>query len=388
MIKYPTDYPAVRKQTADALRAAADKVIASPIMVGFDGMVDTILAVVNKRRGPEDYEPISQMSEFGQKIVAAAGKSSNYEMVVKQVKLGGNGPIMANALCHIGLPVTYIGGIGHPELHPAYQPLADGCAECLPIADPGYTDAVEFDDGKLMFGKLNNTRLINPDAIRKHIGDDKLKAIFARSAVVSMVNWTMLAYTSDIWKYLLADILPDVKWENGQGRIFIDLTDPEKRTRDDLIEATQLISKMQEYADVTLGLNLKESEQVAAALDIATGSDPGAGIEATAEAIREKLEINTVLIHPLKSAAAARLEPDGSVVTAFSPAPYTKKPVLSTGAGDNFNAGCCIGWLAGLPLDQMLTVGNAVSGYYVRNAGSPTLDQLIDFVATMPDPEV
>jgi len=78
---------------------------------------------------------------------------------------------------------------------------------------------------------------------------------------------------------------------------------------------------------------------------------------------------------------------DGEETTAFVQAPYTKTPKRSTGAGDNFNAGCCIAALADLPLDQMLAAGNAASGYYVRNAASPTLDDLIDFVETMPEPE-
>ena len=52
---------------------------------------------------------------IGQKILNASGQSSNYELVVKQRKLGGNGPIMANALACLGLDVTYLGNLGYPS---------------------------------------------------------------------------------------------------------------------------------------------------------------------------------------------------------------------------------------------------------------------------------
>ncbi len=56
------------------------------------------------------------------------------------------------------------------------------------------------------------------------------------------------------------------------------------------------------------------------------------------------------------------------------------KPVLTTGAGDNFNAGFCLGQALGLsPLDA-LTLGVSTSGYYVRNAKSPSFAQVIEFV--------
>src|SRR6266567_2397920 len=61
---------------------------------------------------------------FGNKILRAAGQSSNYELVVKQMKLGGNGPIMANALASHGMSVTYIGCVGYPTIHPVFAELA------------------------------------------------------------------------------------------------------------------------------------------------------------------------------------------------------------------------------------------------------------------------
>src|SRR5947207_15196505 len=83
-------------------------------LIGFDGFVDEIIAVVDKRQSFDRCETLATIEEFGQKILSAAGQSSNYELVVKQMKLGGNGPIMANALASLGVGVTYIGNVGYP----------------------------------------------------------------------------------------------------------------------------------------------------------------------------------------------------------------------------------------------------------------------------------
>src|ERR1043166_2075302 len=90
----------------------------SKALIGLDGFVDTILHVVDKRESVTKYSRILRMEDFAGRINAAAGLSANFELVPQMVKLGGNGPIMANALGSFGLPVTYIGSLGAPSLHP------------------------------------------------------------------------------------------------------------------------------------------------------------------------------------------------------------------------------------------------------------------------------
>src|SRR3954471_18170643 len=82
--------------------------------VGLDGFVDEIIAVVDKRQGHDQYDAVRTIADLGGKISNASGESSNYELVVKRMKLGGNGPIMANALAEMGLAVTYLGNLGYP----------------------------------------------------------------------------------------------------------------------------------------------------------------------------------------------------------------------------------------------------------------------------------
>ena len=74
-----------------------------------------------------------------------------------------------------------------------------------------------------------------------------------------------------------------------------------------------------------------------------------------------------VVIHPRKAAAAAI---EGA--SARFAGPFVQNPKISTGAGDHFNAGFCLGRIIGLGLEESLCAGVACSGYYVRSAASPT----------------
>ena len=102
----------VCETAAKKLIEAVGKVSNTRALVGLDGFVNEIIAVVNKRFDDGRFEPIRTIAAFGAKIVAASGESSNYELVVTRRKLGGNGPIMANALARIGFDVSYVGNLG------------------------------------------------------------------------------------------------------------------------------------------------------------------------------------------------------------------------------------------------------------------------------------
>jgi len=86
---------------------------------GFDGFVDTILQAVSARHARDEFTPVATAEEFGRMVSAAGvGRNANIELVVRRRKLGGNGPIFAYALSQLGVPVTYIGCWGKPQIHP------------------------------------------------------------------------------------------------------------------------------------------------------------------------------------------------------------------------------------------------------------------------------
>jgi hypothetical protein len=375
--------PLTREQicesTSRKLSTALPTLGSMTAMIGLDGFVDEIIAVVHKRLDKDRYEPMKTISVLGDKILAAAGQSSNYELHVKQTKLGGNGPIMANALAAAGLAVTYVGCLGYPTLHPVFAELARR-AKVISIAEPGHTDALEFEDGKVMLGKHQSLGDVNWDHLQQRVGKDQLKSLVGGATLIGMVNWTMLPHMSDIWSKLQSEVLPQCPKQ--ERTLFIDLADPEKRTSQDISDGLKILAHFQSTATVILGLNLKESGAVASVLGIATPKNPEAAIEQTARAIREKLGVACVVIHPRGGAAAATAEQSA----AFA-GPFVMQPKISTGAGDHFNAGFCLGRVVGLGLEESLCAGVATSGYYVRSAQSPTGKQLADFIAKLPAPQ-
>jgi sugar/nucleoside kinase (ribokinase family) len=98
----------------------------------------------------------------------------------------------------------------------------------------------------------------------------------------------------------------------------------------------------------------------------------------TAKVIRDKLGIHAVVVHPTAFAAVATAG-GKSVVDG----PYTSKPLISTGAGDHFNAGFCLGAILGCDPAMCLQVGVATSGYYVRTAKSPSVEDLVGFLKAL-----
>ncbi len=363
------------QQVIEQLKGAEAKLGHARALVGLDGFVDTILHVVDKRESATKFTRLATMSEFGRRIQAAAGLSANLELVTQMLKLGGNGPIMANALGSYGLPMTYIGNLGAPNVHRVFADFARR-AEVHSIAEPGYTDAIEFDDGKLMFGKHESLKNITWENIEEHLPEETMLTMFAASSLIALVNWTMLPHMTAIFQKILKHLAPKL---TGEKRwLFFDLADPAKRTSDDIAKVLATIAKFQKYFRVVLGLNLGESRQIGEVLGIKAPADSPEAVTAHALHVREKLKIETVVIHPTAFAAAA----DANGAT-FVEGPFTPKPKITTGAGDHFNAGFCIGRLLGGDLAMSLQCGVATSGFYVRNAKSPGIGDLRKFLRTL-----
>src|SRR3954462_12234536 len=147
--------PELRERAAQALGAAVERVREMSAFVGLDGFVDEIIHAVDTRKNATEYTRLDTITDFGDRIKEAAGRSTNIEMVRQKKKLGGNGPIMANALATIGLKVTYVGALGYPNMHSVFTSFAER-AEVHSISESGHTDAVEFLDGKVMLVKSDS----------------------------------------------------------------------------------------------------------------------------------------------------------------------------------------------------------------------------------------
>jgi len=344
------------------------------VLVGLDGFVDIIINPVDRRFGPgDDYEPIRDMTTFANRILAAAGKSTNIEMGKKMEKLGGNGPILANAIQEAGLPTRYIGALGDPVIHPVFQDFARR-TDAVSLAEPGVTNALEFRDGKIMLGVMDSLEKVTFESVLEKMGEGAFIDLLSRTDLFAIVNWTMLPYLTQFLQALIDRVYPNLGPRDHRS-FFFDLADPEKRSDGDLSVLLNLLHRFCPFGSTTLGLNLKEAQHVSRVIGTTVGDSSGDDIKGMARAIREKLKLDCVVVHPTDSAACATKDE-----TFYTPGFYTPEPKITTGAGDHFNAGFSISRLLGLSPQSSLIVGCAFSGHYVRTMNSPSLGAVGTFL--------
>ncbi len=335
------------------------------IFVGFDGFVDEVVYVVDKRIDSNNYSRIQTIEQYAQRITQAAGMSTNFEYVTVKTKLGGNGTIFANALGIMGNIISYAGALGDP-INPIFNPMLEYCEKYVSLAQNARTDAVEFQDGKLIISKLESFTQITYERLVELYGFDELVATIKSSDLIAFMNWTMITSMNDLMDKFLTNIAP---LSTERQYAFFDLADPQKRKSEDLLEAIRLINSFEGYFKTILSMNLKEAQSVAELCKIKFST-----LQELAYGLYKKLGITAVVIHPLKEACCVYAN---QYCQAYGP--FCADPILTTGAGDNFNAGFCQGLLQGFAMDQAIELGNTVSGFYVRNGKSPNLTELEKF---------
>jgi len=364
----------VSKDIIDELNQKSFNPAGMNSVVGLDGFVDKIVTPVDKRHGLNDnFDPIDTIDALGSRISAAAGKSANIELFPRFDKLGGNGPIMANAHLSLGLNVRYVGALGHPTIDPVFKDFANK-TNAVSLTNPGITTALEFKDGKLMLGNTSSLEEIDYSRIVSVAGEGAFIDMLAKAEIVSVVNWTMIPKMTSILLEIVEHIMPNLPPVDTRN-FFFDLTDPAKRSTEDLREVLQVISRYQAHAEVTLGLNYNESLQVCQTLGLQEGDKDKDALCRIATDIRRKLGISCVVVHPTESASCATK--DGSW---WSEGPFTENPKITTGAGDHFNAGFTSARLSGLSPLTSLALATCTSGHYVRTAQSPSTSQVISLL--------
>ncbi|MFA6045115.1 MAG: PfkB family carbohydrate kinase [Phycisphaerales bacterium] len=381
----------VAELAAAGLEVAASRGMPAAF-VGFDGFIDTITRLVDTRHGmgPAEYVPITTIEAFAARCAAAAGKSTNIERVPVEDRFGGNGPLMASALAALGAPTTFVGAIGREgsprEIHPVFATFAGRCREARAICTPSHTMCLEFDDGKLMLNETGNVQGVTWGGIVDAVGLDWLVTKCGDAKLLGIVNWSLLGGVEGIWRGLIRDIAPRVVALGGRlPRMFVDLSDPAKRTDSDITAVLELLQELTRAGfGVSLGLNLSEAQRldrVVGTREEAKLGRAGAAIGDAAAALREAVGLDCVVIHPREGAGAGTANQ-----ASWFDGPLAKKPRLSTGAGDHFNAGFALAHVLGLPLDQCLAIGCATSGAYVRDAASPGLPRVAGLLRNLAEP--
>lgn len=332
---------------------------------GFDGFIDTFITMKQP----------ATMAEFGPRVEKAAGIAASYESEHKGDKFGGNGPLIASALSDIysnAIDITYIGAMGADEVLPIYKEALEGKVRQLhTLATPAHSDCLEFEDGKIMLCDLRSCGEITWGRLVEKVGLEQLRETLRQSSFIGAVNWGKLPHVGEIWTNLARE-LADLGVPKKRVAFFMDLAEFEQRPMEDREKLLQLLPDITGQCHTMLSFNLKEAWQMADSFDrdFHGKKDPESVAE-LAVFLKEQIEVDRIIIHPNDGAACASA--DGCT---YLPGPYCKKPLISTGAGDNFGAGCIAACLEGFDNLGILLAGNCASGHYVRSGNSASFQDM------------
>ncbi|MDR0595703.1 MAG: carbohydrate kinase family protein [Puniceicoccales bacterium] len=328
------------------------------VFIGFDGFIDTILHAIDYRDGDNEIY-IDSIGDFGRRILDASGKSTNIELKTVCKKIGGNGPLLSEALRKLDFNTTYIGTIEH-EIFSQFS--RDNGA--MAIGQPGETQALEFSDGKIIFGEMHGVAKVDLTCILKHVGRQKFSEVLRSCNLACFVNWTMLTNLNGILEFILDEI--------GSGKaFFFDLADPAKRTEADIRSICAIMGKFNALGPVILGVNLKEAGHILSALGKSNSvAEERESMGTAAKIIRESIGISACFVH----ANTMSVGYDGN--HSFAEGYFSQHPKISTGAGDHFNGGFLNEYTKAFDLAAALHSGSAAAKYYVENAAPPTATQI------------
>ena len=223
------------------------------VVAGFDGYIDRPVRLRKNQNRPPDY--FNRVGEFSGFLAGYANQSADINVRRIEDKIGGNGPIFADALARKGVPLACIGAFGYPELEKVYKPLG-GICDLISVEETGFTFILEFDDGKVMFGDADSFLNITWGRLEEIIGHSRLRGLFDECGMVCFANWSGLFESND----LLAGIVKLAPALSNKPRsIFFDIADPSPKTPAQFKEFFRLLELARASFDVILGLNPKEA---------------------------------------------------------------------------------------------------------------------------------
>ncbi|EMA21337.1 hypothetical protein [Haloarcula amylolytica] len=350
---------------SDALPGAID---AGRVVFGFDGYLDRVREVVADRIDPESHERLATLEGFGDRIdrSVAADSSLSFEWLQQGSRTGGHTSHLARAFGGWSFDPVMVGMYGDP-VHDAFKGEF-GEYDLHSLGEPGVTDAVEFDDGKLMLTEIGDTMSLDWAELDAAFGHDRLAGKLDGASLLGTGYWSETPDLPTIFDGL-RDLWGDI--DDPPETVLVDPGDVRKLDGDRLRAGREAIGRLDEVTDVVVTSNRAETGVLANAY----AGEAERSFTEDAEAVFAALEPTWFVGHGVERSVV--VSPDGTESVAV---PAVSNPELTTSSGDHFNAGLGLALIAGLPPAAAVVVGNAVAGYFVRTADQPSLTDVRAFV--------
>ena len=361
-------------QTRDAVTSCQKHLPAEPsggsVLFGFDGYVDNVREA-GTNAGASDSERITTLDEFGEEIVtsAAADSSLSISWECRGQRTGGHVSHLSRVYRTLGFEPTLVGMCGDPVLDLFEQEFGECTIHSL--GDPGITDAIEFDDGKLMLMESGGAATLDWETLQSRVGIDTLVDELDGSKLLGIGYWAMIPELAPILDQLRETVFP--KLSDPPEQVLLDpanIREIDREMLDSIVAATQ---RLADVVDVTVSANRYETKELATVLGGHTGDE----LEADARVAFDSLGVDRFVGHSVTESVV--VSADGTTSVRVAP---VASPELTTSAGDHFNAGLSLGLVEGLPEDAAVVLGNALAREFVRTGETPSYDDVVSAVRT------
>lgn len=336
------------------------------VLLGFDGFVDQVASI----------KGIPTMDAFASFLNQRHGMSGALELLPKGRKIGGNMPITAHTLGSLGLVCTGIGTVGDGETEPTFEDISPNC-HLIPVAPSGKCLALEFESGKLMLADNSSLPRMSYEAILQKIGLTKLISLHQRAKAIAYVNWSELPHMNAIFEGLLRDVFEQL--DANKDPMLFDLSDCTQQDDEEIRKALHLMGLFGKKRRVILSMNHNEYLHLTGkVLMLQTEGD---SLQTLLHQMSMHTGIENLVVRMDDKAYA--YSPSGFFQTKIQ---RVEKPLLQTGAGDNYNAGILAALLMGGNWQQALLLGTYAASHYIQLGLSATPDSLVEYIKTRRNP--
>lgn len=339
------------------------------ITLGIHSCIEEIWEIIATRKTRDDYIVYTKMQDFAKDVLACGAGGYSNEITLKRRSYGGFVTNTGKAVSRLGGDLTLIGLFGTDTIDPVFEEFQEAHT-LLSVGNPTGGATYEFSDGKIMFPYIDNIVDFNWTTMKNALPWDQIEKAFREAEIIGLGYWSLMPAFDEIIENISNHFLGNSKCK----RLFFDFADLRKRDTDSLKYTLEKLAVINKKTPITLSLNEHEAEMLFSRF----GEDFDGEQTVTETAmynLREKTGLDEIVVHtPYFAAVSSYLEG-----IAIIPQRHCENPVRTTGAGDNFNGGYMVaGVFPGeLNLSERLFVGNATTGFFVREGYPPDVSELV-----------
>lgn len=339
------------------------------VTLGIDGFVDEVWEVVKVRMSPTSYELYDKMRDFAKSVLDVGEGGYANEVIRKRRSHGGFTAHTGEAVDNLGVDLTLVGMFGVDPIDPVYQVFSDTC-KVYSVGPTGLCPTLEFADGKILLPYSEEIVNVDWAQVSAVLSGDELRAAFGEADIVGIAYWSLLNNFNDLVTNLCENVV------KPGARMFFDFADIRKRSRQALLDSLAVLAALNHKTPMILSLNEHEAGILFSYYDKQFDWKNPESADRDIEYIRQRAGLDELIVHTPYFAVAATAS-EGTAVVLQN---YCENPVITTGAGDNFNGGyvSASAQRGALSLTERLLVANAVGYAYVSNGHSPDRAMLKD----------